>query len=88
MKRKLLRLACLGLALFSALQLIPLASTGISWLAHQARMATDPSLTGAGFVVLQPVGMPPLWVSAVLLILLLAASILGVILLRPRKKEN
>lgn len=88
MKQKLARLACLVLALFSAIRLVPPISVAVSWLGHQYRMATDPALMGGGFELLQVGGGPPLWVWTIIYALLLAAGITGVILLRPHKKEK
>lgn len=88
MKRKLVRLAFLALALFAAIQLLPSLSVASSWLTYTCRTAADPSLTGGGFELIQIGGGPPLWVWTIIYALLLGAGITGAILLRPCKKEK
>ena len=87
MKRKIARLTCLALAIFSAIRLMPVLSTGIVFLRHQIAMASDPALTGGGFAIL-PIGGTPLWVPILGYAILLTAAIVGIILLRPRRKEK
>lgn len=87
MKRKLLRLACLVLAIFSAYRLFSVLSAAVGLILHQHRIESDPTLISGGAVLI-PIGGTPLGVTILILSLLLIAAISGFILLRPRRKEN